>query len=85
MKDILELILVIVALASPFLIGLFLKHYFRYKSDVAGKLAKLDLKVAEANNEALHKLVVTLQSRVEVLEAIVTDEGYNLHRKIADL
>ena len=85
MSDILELALVLLALASPFLVALLLKHYFRYRSETAQKLAELDLKLAQNENEILRKQVLGLQSRIETLEAIVTDDGYDLRRKIANL
>ena len=78
-----QLALVVLAVASPFLIAVFLKHYFQYKSETAHKLAELDLKMTANENEILRKQVQDLRSRVEVLEAIVTDEGYTLRKKIA--
>ena len=85
MQDIFELALVLLAVASPFLLALFLKHYFAYKSQTAHKLAELDLKVAERNSEALERHVLNLQARIEALEAIVVDEGYDLNKRIAQL
>lgn len=85
MSEGLELALVVLAVASPFLIAVFLKHYFQYKSETAHKLAELDLKMTANENEVLRKQVQDLRSRVEVLEAIVTDERYTLRRKIANL
>ena len=85
MNDGIQLALVVLALASPFLIAVFLKHYFRYKSETAHKLAELDLRIAVNENEILKKQMLELRSRVEVLEAIVTDEGYTLRKKIANL
>jgi hypothetical protein len=85
MNNALELALILLALASPFLVAAFLKHYFRYKSETAHKLAELDLRVAANQNEILRKEVLELRSRVETLEAIVTDEGYTLRKQIANL
>jgi len=85
MNDGIQLALVVLALASPFLIAVFLKHYFKYKSETAHKLAELDLKMAANENEILRKQVRELRSRVEVLEAIVTDDGYTLRKQIANL
>ena len=78
MNDGIQLAMVVLALASPFVIAVFLKHYFAYKSEAAHKLAALDLKVAA-------KQLRDLQSRVEALETIVTDDGYTLRKKIANL
>jgi cell division protein FtsB len=80
-----EIAMVVLALASPFLIAVFVKHYFQYRSETAHKLAELDLKIAVNENEILKKQMLELRSRVEVLEAIVTDEGYTLRKKIANL
>jgi cell division protein FtsB len=80
-----ELALIVIAVSSPFLIAVFMKHYFSYKADAAQKLAELDLKAAASDNEALRKTVAELKARVEVLEAIVTDDGYSLRKKIANL
>ena len=85
MTDGLQVALVVLALASPFLIAAFLKHYFQYKSETAHKLAELDLKTAANETESLRNQVRELQGRVEVLEAIVTDDGYSLRKKIANL
>jgi cell division protein FtsB len=85
MADGLQVALVVLALASPFLIAVFLKHYFQYKSETAHKLAELDLRTAANETESLRKQVRELQDRVEVLEAIVTDDGYTLRKKIANL
>ena len=85
MNDGIQLAMIILALASPFLIAVFLKHYFRYKSETAHKLTELDLRMAGNENENLRKQVLELRSRVEVLEAIVTDDGYTLRKKIANL
>lgn len=85
MNEGLQLAMVILALGSPFLIAVFLKHYFQYKSAVAHRLADADRTAAENNNEILRKQVLDLRARVEVLEAIVTDDGYTLRKKIANL
>lgn len=85
MNDGIQLAMVVLALASPFVIAVFLKHYFAYKSEAAHKLAALDLKVAANENESLRKQLRELQSRVEALETIVTDDGYTLRKKIANL
>jgi ribosomal protein S3AE len=85
MSDGLQVAVIVLALASPFLIGVFLKHYFQYKSETAHKLADLDLRTAANETEGLRKQVRELQSRVEALETIVTDDGYTLRKKIANL
>jgi hypothetical protein len=85
MNEGLQLAMVVLAIASPFLIAVFLKHYFKYKSETAHRLAELDLRVAASENEALRKQVLELRTRIEVLEAIVTDDRYTLRKQIANL
>ena len=75
----------VLVLASPFLIGMFFKQYFKYKSESTAKLAELELKVSQGENELLQRRVTTLQQRVEVLERIVTDDRYELTRQIAGI
>lgn len=75
----------LLAATSPILIAVFLKQYFRYKSETNNKLADLDLKLAQSQNDLLQKRVVDLQSRVEVLERIVTDKRYELNQEISNL
>ncbi len=81
MQSILELALVLLAVASPFLLALFLKQYFAYKSHTANQLAEL----AARDGKAQHQHLLRLQARIEALEAIVVDEGYDLKRRIAQL
>lgn len=85
MEGILIFALVVLVLASPFLVGLLLKQYFRYKSETASKLAELELAVSHGKNELLQHQVTKLQSRVEVLERIVTDDRYELTQQISQL
>lgn len=85
MNDGLQLASVVLALASPFVITVFLKHYFAYKSEAARKRSEQDLKDAASESETLRRQLLELKSRVETLEAIVTDDGYTLRKKIANL
>ncbi len=85
MRDALEVGAVMLAIAAPFLIALFLKHYFNYRSEVAIQINKMKLEVSELDNAALRDQVADLQSRVETLEAVVTDSKYDLDKKIANL
>ena len=85
MQGIFTFALVLMVCASPILVAVFLKHYFRYKSETASKLAELDLKLAVNENEILQRRVSNLQKRTEVLEGIITDEGYMLTKEISNL
>lgn len=71
MNDGIQLALVILALASPFLIAVFLKHYFKYKSETAHRLAELDLRMAANENEILRK---------QGARASIADRGSGSHR-----
>ena len=75
----------LIAVTSPVLITTFLKQYFRYKSETTNKLAELDLKLAQGQNDLLQKRMVDLQTRVEVLERIVTDNRFELNQAISNL
>ena len=75
----------LIAVTSPVLITTFLKQYFRYKSETTNKLAELDLKLAQGQNDLLQKRMVDLQTRVEVLERIVTANRFELNQEISNL
>jgi cell division protein FtsB len=81
MRELLALTLVV---GAVYLIGIFVVHYFRYRSEAARASAASENR-AEADDAKLRQQVQRLQERVEVLEAIVTDTKYDLGRKIASL
>ena len=83
MEGIFKFAVVMIAIASPVLVAIFMKHYFRYKADTASKLAELDLRIAKSENSLLQTRVGALQKRVEVLERVVTDSSYDLNLQIA--
>ena len=80
-----ELALVMIAIASPVLIALFFKHYFQYRATISSQVEALEKKLHDADRDELQRKVQTLQSRVETLEAIVTDDSYQLKSGIANL
>jgi hypothetical protein len=80
-----ELFLVMLALTSPILIIIFVRHYFHYKSEINQKILALQ---KDSDTEA----VITMQQRVEVLvarvivlEKIVTDNNFDLRHEINQL
>jgi hypothetical protein len=80
-----ELFLVMLALTSPILIIIFVRHYFHYKSKVNQNILALQ---KGSDTEA----VITLQQKVEVLvervialERIVTDNNFDLRHEINQL
>ena len=79
-----ELFFVMLVVSAPFLVAVFVVHYFRYRSEAA-RVAAAGAKRDQAEDAELRQRVERLQERVEVLEAIVTDSKYDLGRKIAGL
>ncbi len=85
MQEAFVFLLVMLGLGAPFLIGLFLVHYFRYRAGVAERMTQMRKKMAELGTTELREQVEALQTRVEVLEAVVTDKKLELDEKIANL
>jgi hypothetical protein len=80
-----ELFLVMLALTSPILMIILVRHYFHYKSEVNQKILALQ---KESDTDA----VITMQHRVEVLvarvivlEKIVTESNVDLRHDINQL
>ena len=80
-----ELLLVILTFASPILIGIFISKYFKYKSEVNAQLQALQNGLDSKTNLELQNEVKALKERLAAVEAIVTDSGYELNQKIANL
>lgn len=85
MNDVLELFLIMLSVSSPVLIIVLVVQYFRYRALVAQRSAESAREAAALRNGELEREVAELRQRVEVLEAIVTDDKYDLGRKIASL
>ncbi len=83
MQGIMVFGLVVLVCASPFLVGIFLQQYFKYKTETASKLAEIELALTQNQNELLQHRVTQLQKRMEVLERIVTDDSYELTQQIS--
>ncbi len=84
-EGVLQFGVVVLAVSAPFLIGAFVRHYFRYRSMLAEQKHEAAGRIAEESHAELREQVAALKERVEVLEAIVTKENYELGRKIANL
>ena len=80
-----ELLLVILTFASPVLIGIFISKYFKYKSEVSAQLQALQKEMANKSTIELQNEVEALRERMATIESIVTDSGYELNQKIANL
>lgn len=80
-----ELLLVMLALTSPILIIILVRHYFNYKSEVNQKILALQ---KDSDTEAvitMQQKVDGLVARVIVLEKIVTDSKFDLGQEISQL
>jgi len=80
-----EFFFVVVGISAPFLIGTFLVHYFRYRTEVGQSLSRLRAEMAALDNADLQAEVTALRHRIEALETIVTDQKYELGRTISRL
>lgn len=84
MGEALRVGLIMLAVTSPVLIGMFMVHYFKYRSKLAGQLSS-DMERVDQENADLRRQLKDLRERVEVLETIVTDKRYDLSARIANL
>lgn len=84
MGEALRVGLIMLAVTSPFLIGMFMVHYFKYRSQVTSQLYR-DKERIDQENAGFRRELKDLRERVEVLETIVTDKRYDLSTKIANL
>jgi F0F1-type ATP synthase membrane subunit b/b' len=85
LRENLSLLLTMLAVSAPFLIALGVVYYFKYRAAASAR-GNDSVKVAgDLENLELRRQMKALQKRVEVLEAIVTDEKHELSRKIANL
>tara|TARA_B110000908_G_C10142429_1_gene397427 strand:- start:240 stop:488 length:249 start_codon:yes stop_codon:yes gene_type:complete len=80
-----ELFLVMLALTSPILIIIFVRHYFHYKSEVNQKILALQKGSDTEAVITLQQKVEVLVERVIVLERIVTDNNFDLRHEINQL
>ncbi|MEX1197477.1 MAG: hypothetical protein WEB57_06430 [Pseudohongiellaceae bacterium] len=73
MADTLELFFVMLAVASPVVLIVLIKQYFRYRSEVNARLAADDRVTVELKQE-----VALLRERLQAVETIVTDARFDL-------
>lgn len=79
-----EVFIVLIIFGAIFGRGLLRSYYSHREKMRAIELHKSNTDVERENSELLEK-VNKLSERVEVLERIITDEKYQLDRKIANL
>lgn len=85
MFAILELFGVMLAIMLPVSLIVFITEYFKYKKSTESKLGKLRKEMDLNSTKELQDEVVLLRERIEVLEKIVTDNSYEVDRKIQSL
>jgi hypothetical protein len=85
MSDVLELFGVMMAIMIPVSLIVFITEYFKYKKNTNSQLGKLRKELDLNSTKELQDEVVSLRKRIEVLEKIVTDNSYEVERKIQSL
>lgn len=80
-----ELFLVMLTLTSPILIIMFVRHYFKYRSQINQKILALQKECDSDAVVTMKKTLDILVKRVIVLERIVTDSNIDLRHEINQL
>jgi hypothetical protein len=82
LRENLSLLLTMLAVSAPFLIGIGLVYYFRYR---AARVERSSASGRPPADLGLKREIAGLRERIQVLEAIVTDRKHELSRRIASL
>lgn len=77
-----ELFLVMMAISSPILAIIFVRNYFKYKSEINHKLLRLQKENDAVAVQATQKKLAILVERIIVLERIVTNSNIELSQGI---
>ena len=85
MADFLSLLGVFIAISSPVWIIVLIVAWTRHRAHVARIQANAAARVDDAEVTELKREVNQLRERVSVLEAIVTDSGYQLQEQFRRL
>ncbi len=85
MGEALELFGVMMAIMLPVSLIVFITEYFKYKKNTQAQLGKLRKEVDLNSTKELQDEVIQLKERVVVLERIVTDNSFEVERKIQSL
>lgn len=85
MSEFLELFGVMMAIMLPVSLIVFITEYFKYKKNTQSQIGKLRKEMDLNSTQELQKEVLLLRERIEVLERIVTDNTYEVDRKIQSL
>ena len=73
------------AIMLPVSLIVFITEYFKYKKSTQSQIGKLRKEMDQNSTQELQTEVVRLRERIEVLERIVTDNSYEVDRKIQSL
>ena len=85
MGEALELFGVMMAIMLPVSLIVFITEYFKYKKNTQAQLGKLRKEMDLNSTKELQDEVIQLKERVVVLERIVTDNSFEVERKIHSL
>ena len=85
MEDVFVFFGVVMAISLPFLVGVFVREYFKYKREVGVQLIEVRKEIARLDSDAIREQQKRQQERIETLEAIVTDSKYELGNNISKL
>lgn len=76
---------IMMAVFVPISLVVFISEYFKYKRSTNAQIGDLKKEIEENSTEEMEKEIASLKERIMVLEAIVTDRGFDLERKISSL
>lgn len=85
MYAVLELFGIMMAVMLPVSLIVFITEYFKYKKNTESKLGTLRKEMDLNSTKELQEEVLRLKERIVVLERIVTDNSYEVERKIQSL
>ena len=85
MVEVLEVFGKLMAVMLPISLIVFITEYFKYKRSTVSQLETLRKEMNLNSTKELQDEVVRLKERVVVLERIVTDNSYEVERKIKSL
>lgn len=85
MNAVLQLFGVMMAVMLPISLIVFITEYFKYKKSINAQLGTLRKELDLNSTKELQDEVVQLKERIIVLERIVTDNSYEVEKKIRSL
>jgi len=85
MNAALQLFGIMMAVMLPVSLIVFITEYFKYKRRTSAQIGELKKEIDDNSTDDLIKEISELKERIVVLESIVTDRGYEVDRKIANL